>query len=518
MEGSQLPQAGDILPGSGAKRPEERYTLPTLSPSQQDRVQRAKKYALEQSIKQILVKQTVAHQQQQMQTFQVNVQRQQALALMCRIYVGSINYDVPESALKTSFSPFGPIKSLSMPFDSATNKHKGFAFIEYEMPESAALAVEQMNSAIMGGRNIKVGRPTNMPQALAIIQQLAQEAMTYNRLFVAAVHPELGEKDLQSVFEAFGKIRSVQLASDPTKPGKHRGFGYIEFEDRQACDDACQAMNLFDLGGQLLRVGRAVTPPNCGPQMLAQPVQQPATLPSAAALAAATITAKINAMEATPATAPKQPSPPSNSNAANIPPPQVVIPQLAAASKSNSASNSPRSLSSAPVVAVPPPAVITVPPILASKTTESKEEPKQETAAEIAANFHLGGKPPSADVESIEAEEGQNVKVKGREARHLIMQKLMRQQEMRVVVLRNMVGPEDLDPELEQEVTEECGKYGQVNKVVIYQEKQGAAEDDPIVVKIYVEFKAEQGSLYFYKCFFHVTVYFIKVLTEQLPL
>lgn len=49
-------------------------------------------------------------------------------------------------------------------------------------------------------------------------------------------------------------------------------------------------MNLFDLGGQYLRVGKAVTPP--------MPLLTPATpggLPPAAAVAAAAATAKITA-------------------------------------------------------------------------------------------------------------------------------------------------------------------------------------------------------------------------------
>ncbi|CDQ61730.1 unnamed protein product [Oncorhynchus mykiss] len=57
-----------------------------------------------------------------------------------------------------------------------------------------------------------------------------------------------------------------------------------------------------------------------------------------------------------------------------------------------------------------------------------------------------------------------------------------------VMVLRNMVGPEDIDDDLEGEVTEECGKFGAVNRVIIYQEKQGEEEDAEIIVKIFVEF------------------------------
>ena len=50
------------------------------------------------------------------------------------------------------------------------------------------------------------------------------------------------------------------------------------------------------------------------------------------------------------------------------------------------------------------------------------------------------------------------------------MQKLMRKDvESVVVVLRNMVTPDEVDEDLEDEVQEECSKYGQVERVIIYQ-------------------------------------------------
>lgn len=58
-----------------------------------------------------------------------------------------------------------------------------------------------------------------------------------------------------------------------------------------------------------------------------------------------------------------------------------------------------------------------------------------------------------------------------------------------------MVGPEDLDDELESEVTEECGKFGNVNRVIIYQEKQGEEEDAEVIVKIFVEFTKQIGKV-----------------------
>jgi len=64
----------------------------------------------------------------------------------------------------------------------------------------------------------------------------------------------------------------------------------------------------------------------------------------------------------------------------------------------------------------------------------------------------------------------------------------------RVMILRNMVGPEDLDEDLESEVTDECGRYGHVERVIIYQEKQSEDDNAEIIVKIFVEFSQSSGE------------------------
>lgn len=55
---------------------------------------------------------------------QVAAQRQRALAIMCRVYVGSIYYELGEDTIRQAFIPFGPIKSIDMSWDSITMKHK----------------------------------------------------------------------------------------------------------------------------------------------------------------------------------------------------------------------------------------------------------------------------------------------------------------------------------------------------------------------------------------------------------
>lgn len=59
-----------------------------------------------------------------------------------------------------------------------------------------------------------------------------------------------------------------------------------------------------------------------------------------------------------------------------------------------------------------------------------------------------------------------------------------------------MVSPEDVDEMLQEEIHEECSKYGAVERVIIYNEKQSEDDDDSeIIVKIFVEFMATYGNI-----------------------
>ncbi|XP_077087104.1 poly(U)-binding-splicing factor PUF60a isoform X7 [Siphateles boraxobius] len=504
---------GEALMMENGQSTASKLGLPPLTAEQQEALQKAKKYAMEQSIKSVLVKQTLAHQQQQLSNLQmpnslqmaslsmgfgdplsplqsVAAQRQRALAIMCRVYVGSIYYELGEDTIRQAFAPFGPIKSIDMSWDSVTLKHKGFAFVEYEVPEAAQLALEQMNSVMLGGRNIKVGRPSNIGQAQPIIDQLAEEARAFNRIYVASVHPDLSDDDIKSVFEAFGRIKSCTLARDPTT-GKHKGYGFIEYDKAQSSQDAVSSMNLFDLGGQYLRVGKAVTPP--------MPLLTPTTpggLPPAAAVAAAAATAKITAQMAWNLSQPENRTEDflncleavagasilgAMAGGAGLNLPQIPQAVMAAQAPGVITGVTP-ARPTMPVV----PQVGLVNPVLASPPSLSAavaaaQEAKKEKEEEESAQDGTGQEMLS---------EQEHMSISGSSARHMVMQKLLRKQESTVMVLRNMVGPEDIDDDLEGEVTEECGKFGAVNRVIIYQEKQGEEEDAEVIVKIFVEFSA----------------------------
>ena len=74
----------------------------------------------------------------------------------------------------------------------------------------------------------------------------------------------------------------------------------------------------------------------------------------------------------------------------------------------------------------------------------------------------------------------------------------MRQSESCVLILRNMVGPEDVVEALQEEITEKCARFGQVQHVIIYQERQSDRDDVEIIVKIFVEFNSRKGEEIFF--------------------
>lgn len=43
----------------------------------------------------------------------------------------------------------------------------------------------------------QVGRPSNMPQAQSVIDEITEEAKHYNRIYVASIHPDLTEEDIK---------------------------------------------------------------------------------------------------------------------------------------------------------------------------------------------------------------------------------------------------------------------------------------------------------------------------------
>ncbi|KAJ2779283.1 hypothetical protein H4R18_004091 [Coemansia javaensis] len=198
-------------------------------------------------------------------------------SLMSRVYVGSINFELTEEHIHRVFAEFGSVRSVSMSKDAATGRHKGFGFVEYDVPEAASLAMETMNGTMLGGRQLRIGRPNSYSAALAHEFPPPPD----ERIYVANVNEAIGEDVLREIFAPFGEVRACVLAPD-LAARKHRGWGFVEFGAADAAEQAAMAMNGFQLGNLVLRVRRCVVGGPLGDGMAAldaHPPPQPAVRP-----------------------------------------------------------------------------------------------------------------------------------------------------------------------------------------------------------------------------------------------
>lgn len=62
------------------------------------------------------------------------------------------------------------------------------------------------------------------------------------------------------------------------------------------------------------------------------------------------------------------------------------------------------------------------------------------------------------------------------------------------MTFQNMISPGEVDEDLEPETCEECGKYGEVVKCVVF-EIPGLQVPDEEAVRIFVEFKRMESAI-----------------------
>lgn len=58
--------------------------------------------------------------------------------------IGGLAEEVDEKILNAAFIPFGEIIDIQIPLDYESEKHRGFAFIEFELAEDALAAIDNM--------------------------------------------------------------------------------------------------------------------------------------------------------------------------------------------------------------------------------------------------------------------------------------------------------------------------------------------------------------------------------------
>ncbi|MCE2391144.1 MAG: RNA-binding protein [Proteobacteria bacterium] len=85
------------------------------------------------------------------------------------------------------------------------------------------------------------------------------------RLYVGNLPFSITEDELRDVFESHGSLASVRVITD-RETGRSRGFGFVEYDEQSAAEDAIRALDGTELGGRSLRVNEAQERERGGPR------------------------------------------------------------------------------------------------------------------------------------------------------------------------------------------------------------------------------------------------------------
>ena len=80
--------------------------------------------------------------------------------------------------------------------------------------------------------------------------------MTIN-LYVGNLSYGVRDEDLKTAFAEFGEVTSARVMMDRDNPNRSRGFGFVEFANKEDGEKAIEALNGQDLDGRPLKVNES---------------------------------------------------------------------------------------------------------------------------------------------------------------------------------------------------------------------------------------------------------------------
>jgi len=72
------------------------------------------------------------------------------------IYVSNLSFNVQDEDLRDFFTPYGEVSSAKIIMDKATNRSRGFGFVEMSDEEGSKKAIAGLDGTTVEGRTIKV--------------------------------------------------------------------------------------------------------------------------------------------------------------------------------------------------------------------------------------------------------------------------------------------------------------------------------------------------------------------------
>lgn len=164
-------------------------------------------------------------------------------SVFTNLYIKNLPASVDDEMLKEMFARFGPVTSVRvMAKEDGTSR--GFGFVNFENPEDARKAVEEMHDTTLDDKQLYVGRAQKRAERRQILSQQFQHTQrdsTSANLYIKNFDDDVDDEKLHNMFRQFGSITSHRVMRD--SEGNSRGFGFVCFSSPEEATRAIQALN-----------------------------------------------------------------------------------------------------------------------------------------------------------------------------------------------------------------------------------------------------------------------------------
>ncbi|PKA65835.1 Polyadenylate-binding protein 2 [Apostasia shenzhenica] len=160
------------------------------------------------------------------------------------LYVGDLEMNVTDSQLFELFSQVGHVVFVRVCRDITTRRSLGYAYVNFSNPVDAARALDVLNFTPLNNKPIRIMYSNRDPSA--------RKSGAAN-IFIKNLDKAIDNKALHDTFSAFGTILSCKVATDPS--GQSKGYGFVQFDQEQAAQNAIEKLNGMLLNDKLVYVG-----------------------------------------------------------------------------------------------------------------------------------------------------------------------------------------------------------------------------------------------------------------------
>lgn len=139
------------------------------------------------------------------------------------LYIRGLAPHTTDKDLVLLCQKFGTISSTKAILDKTTNRCKGYGFVDFESPNSASAAVNEL-------------------QTQGYQAQMARQAeQDPTNLYIANLPHTIKENDLENMFSQYGRVVSTRILRDPNQ--QSRGVGFARMDSREECEQIISAYN-----------------------------------------------------------------------------------------------------------------------------------------------------------------------------------------------------------------------------------------------------------------------------------